>query len=288
MLALVLLLPLGAALATGGRVQRGIALALALGALPAPWFAPAWPLGRAVLALTTIWGAARVFELASQPAGWPLGRRLFHALAFIDTRRLVARPPCLSRAHVVRALAFVPPLLAGAALAVLAGRASGPAHWALRWGGGLVAAYALTEVVYAGIWASYRAVGQVLPELHRDPVLSRSVGELWGQRWNTTVGSWLSAHCFRPLARRRWPLLGLCAAFAASALLHTYFALVPLGPRPAAWAAAYFAVQLGLVLAERPLGVARWRPAAAHAWVLTVMIASSPLMVEPLLRIAGA
>ena len=282
------LIAAGAILADGGRRRRALAVAVAALGLPLTWLSPHLPLLRACLAITIIWGCFRVYELARGPA-MPLSRRLFHALAFVDSRRIEPRPPALPGRRLLRALLFAPLAAGGLWLAlVVAPRATGHGGLALRWSGGLVFAYGLTEVVYVLIWTSYRVRGQLLPALHRDPILSRSVGELWGARWNLTVGSWLREHCFRPLARRGHARAGVALAFAVSALLHTYFALLPLGPAMALCMLAFFALQGVLVLAESVLHIARWPTAAARTWFAAVMILASPLFIEPLLRIVAS
>jgi hypothetical protein len=281
------LIAVGAVLADGGRHRRALAVAVAALGLPLTWLSPPLPLFRAILAITIIWGCFRVYELARGPAT-PLSRRLFHALAFVDSRRIEARPPALPGRQLLRALLFAPLAAAGLGLAlVIAPRVAGHGGLVVRWAGGLVFAYGLTEVVYALIWTSYRVRGQLLPVLHRDPILSRSVGELWGARWNLTVGRWLREHCFRPLARRGHPRAGIALAFAVSAVLHTYFALLPLGPAMAVCMLAFFALQGVLVLAESALRIAHWPAAAARTWFAAVMILASPLFIEPLLRIVA-
>ena len=67
--------------------------------------------------------------------------------------------------------------------------------------------------------------------------------EFWGERWNRTVGEWLYRFAFRPLARRRRPMLGLAAAFALSALLHAWMFVVALDVRAGFMAGAFFLVQ---------------------------------------------
>ena len=77
------------------------------------------------------------------------------------------------------------------------------------------------------------------------------------------------------------------AAFFASAALHAYAVLCGIGTAMALVMLAYFLVQGLLVLLERLLGVQRWSHAAAHAWLLSVMILTSPLFVEPALQTLG-
>ena len=47
----------------------------------------------------------------------------------------------------------------------------------------------------------------------------------------------------------------------------------------------FFLIQGVFVLCELPMGVARWRPALAHAWTVVAVLGCSPLFIEPLLRI---
>jgi hypothetical protein len=44
-------------------------------------------------------------------------------------------------------------------------------------------------------------------------------------------------------------------------------------------------VQGLFALIEIPLGVKRWSPAAAHAWVIVLMVTTSPLFCEPFLHV---
>lgn len=280
-LACFVLVPLGAVLATGTHARRRLAVIVAAGALAAPYPVRDRPWLAAMVALSAAWGLARVYELARDRRERWLRARVTHALAFVDTRRVIAVAPAVAWRQVVRVLVFLPPAVVGFCIA-----AASPTPGLVRWTAGVVGVYCVTEVAYAAIWAGYRATGQQLPLLHRDPVLARSVGEFWGERWNTTVGRWLRAHCFAPAVRHGRPLLGVIFAFAASAALHAYVVVVA-GPLLAAAIAGFFGVQLGLVMIERALGIARWPAAVAHVWVIATLVVSSPLFVEPLLRVLG-
>jgi hypothetical protein len=50
---------------------------------------------------------------------------------------------------------------------------------------------------------------------------------------------------------------------------------------------AFFFVQGIFVILETRLGVSRWSRPARRAWTVTIMVASSPLFVEPALRVLG-
>ncbi len=144
------------------------------------------------------------------------------------------------------------------------------------------------EAIYAGLFpALYRGLGKELLPLHRSPGAARSVTEFWGSRWNLTVTNWFRQHIFTPLARAGRPKAGMALAFAASAVMHAYIALVAAGLLMAGIMLAYFLVQGALALIERPLGVPRWSPVAGHAWTVALMTATSPMFTEPFLRCVG-
>lgn len=145
-------------------------------------------------------------------------------------------------------------------------------------------AYAAVESGYAFTAVVYRLAGFAPPPLHVWPIASMSAGELWGERWARPVSRWLREHCFRPLARRGHPLLGLFFGFVVSAIGHAYPVLVALDPIMAASMFAFFVAQGTFVIAETRLGVSRWSRPARRTWTATIMIATSPLFVEPALR----
>jgi D-alanyl-lipoteichoic acid acyltransferase DltB (MBOAT superfamily) len=124
-----------------------------------------------------------------------------------------------------------------------------------------------------------------VPVLHDVPIRSRTIAEFWSQRWNRVVSTWLRSTLFMPLARRRQPLLGLCAAFAVSVALHAYVAWAAVGGGPALWASIFFAAQVPLIVVERRIGVAGWPAPAARAWTIAWLCLLSPLFTEPVLRV---
>ena len=144
-----------------------------------------------------------------------------------------------------------------------------------------------TDVAYGAITLLARLVGLSFPAIHRDPILSRSVREFWGRRWNRVVSGWLDARFHRPMARLGHPFVGMAFAFAFSAALHAYATHPALGSRWAVIVGAYFLLQGALAFVEGPLRVARWRPAAGHAWVILVMGGLSPLFCEPFLQVVA-
>jgi hypothetical protein len=213
--------------------------------------------------------------------------RVVHALLVTDSFQLRPVQRGLDRRMATRAVLFLALLEVGRRIAfdLAPHLPEGAPRLAVRWLGVLVFVYALTDAAYAVVALLHRAAGYASPMIHRDPVLSRSVREFWGNRWNRIVGGWLRAYIYRPLARRGQAGLGMLLAFVASALIHLYVALPALGTEQALIVAAFFVVQGVFALVEGPLRVASWPPWAGHTWTLTAMIATSPLFVEPLLRV---
>ena len=135
----------------------------------------------------------------------------------------------------------------------------------------------------------YGALGFDVPPLHEMPARSRSVQELWGERWARPISDWLGATFFKPWARRRRPLVGVLLAFVVSAAFHAYAIWAGLGLWSGlgmmAWTFAYFVAQALVMTIEQAAGVRRWSKPAGHAWTVAWMLALSPMFVEPALHL---
>lgn len=264
--------------------QRVVSVALAaVVMLVLPWFAGATPLIRGLFALNFI-SVFRIIDVVRSRDGWSASRRVAHAMSFVDTRLLRREPPRVDARAIGAGLVWAG-IATGALLAV---RALGPYGLVVevaRLGAGLVFTYAAIEAGYTLIRAGHHAAGFVPPPLHVWPLASLTIAEFWGSRWARPVSHWLRSNCFLPLARRRRPALGVLLCFVVSGFTHAYPVLVAIGPAMAGVMFGYFAVQGLAVAAEARLGTARWPRAARRAWSVIVMVASSPLFVEPCLRV---
>ena len=290
-------------LASGSPRRRALAIVVVVADALLPFAVPAasHPL-RGALALSALATSLRTLDLLKRRAPVSAWRRVAHVIAMIDTFRATRAPrrlpvelftslsyaiPAALGLWLALSLApnLAPSLAAHPASTTAAYGSTTAAYWTTRWTGGLLLAYASTEVVYGVVWSAYTMSGLRVPRIHRAPILARSIQEFWGQRWNINVSAWLAAHCFRPLARRGHPALGLTAAFATSAALHAYIAEAALGRRWTFVVLAYFLLQGFFALIEEPLGVKRWPRWLGHTWVVVLMIATSPLFCEPFLRV---
>lgn len=278
-------LPLQVALAVVAALvaRRAKPVAVVLGAagfFGVPWLAGPIPLVRGLDALLGGVALLRVIDLARSNESWDAQRRLLHVFSFVDSRTLRPAPRQVDFRAIGRALAW--DALSAAGFYV----AHSPSQL-VRWAGGLVFVYAAIEAGYELICAAYRALGFVTPRLHALPLASLSVTELWGMRWARPVSAWLRETCFRPLVRLGHPKVGLVLAFAASALGHAYPVVVAVDLSLGAVMFAFFVAQAIFVILEAVLGASRWPRPARRTWTIVLMVGSSPLFVEPALRVLG-
>ncbi|HET8671218.1 MAG TPA: MBOAT family protein, partial [Candidatus Saccharimonadales bacterium] len=214
------------------------------------------------------------------------GARLWHVFGLVDTRQTTRVPPAIDSKALGKTIVYA--VLAAIGLMVvtdLAPATYGIGYWLLRWLGGALFFYSLADAVEGGVRTLYRAMGIFVPRQQIVPIVSRSVQEFWGKRWNRAVGAWLRTHCFLPFARRRLIRTGFVAAFCASAVFHAYFTWVSVGGVMALAMVIFFLIQGGFVLLELRTQVTRWHPILTHAWTVAAVLGCSPLFIEPLLRI---
>jgi hypothetical protein len=263
---------------------RAVAIVLGFAAfLGPPWLAGDNALLRGLAALLGWVELLRIADVArvAKREKWNALRRIVHVASFVDTRSLTRAPPSVDIRAIARALLW------GALAAAAFFSLTKQPLVVVKWAAGLVFAYATIEAGYAlASGVLYRSLGFITPPLHVWPLASLSIGELWGVRWARPISTWLREHCLRPFARRRRPMLGLFIGFLVSAIGHAYPVLVALADhRPAAMMFAFFFLQGLFVLIETRLGITRWPRPVRRLWTVTLMIASSPLFVEPALRV---
>lgn len=220
-------------------------------------------------------------------------RRVWFLLALFDLRQLVRRAPGLARAESLWLLVHLGLVALGVGLVYGLGPGLGlgpghPGYWLIRWAGGGLLFYGLVEVLHSSFLVAYRALGMVFPRINDRPILSRTLGEFWGRRWNRVVGGWLRSYLYFPLARSGRAGLGVAAAFAASTLLHFWVAWVPLDVGAGATMASFFVIQGGGVALERRLGADEWPPTRQRIWFASWFLLTGPLFIEPILRMLGA
>lgn len=282
---------LSAALLAAGPIwRRATAVLVAGAALPVPYFAPVdYPTYRAFVALGGLWCLARVVELIRARGPIPPGRRAWHAIGLVDTLHVRRMAPTVDMPALTRLLVCAPLVVVGLAGVCSSSQLlSGAPRLAGRWAMGALFAYAAVEVVVSVVILAYAALGIDPRPLHDDPIRSKTITEFWGRRWNRAVHRFLKQTFFVPVARRGYTELGMALSFLVSAFIHFAFMLPAVGAFWAGMMGAFFLLQLPFLWAERALGVARWPTPLARTWTLTLLLASSPLFVEPLLQIVDA
>jgi hypothetical protein len=150
---------------------------------------------------------------------------------------------------------------------------------------GIILLYTLAEFLKDLVHFCFLASGAAMRPIHDTPIAARSLRDFWGKRWNRAVSAWLHRFVFLPLARQHRPDLGLLCACLVSGALHAWVALVALGAFAAFELAMFFGLQGVFILAEDPLHVHAWPVPLARAWTLTILLATSPLIICPYLRI---
>jgi hypothetical protein len=268
--------------------RRHASLALALGSLCAPWFAPQGSVLRAFVALYLLWACTKVFDMTrDRERRSPLFRWIW-MLVLHDLRRdgyarhgarPELRPGLLASALVALALTFAALFLALFVAPTLAPAAG----WLLHHGAGILVCYFGVEGALRTFEFFDRCFGLSPPVLHQHPVLSLSLAEFWGRRWNRVVGHWLFTALYRPLALRQHPVLAVLAAFVGSALLHQYFTWAAIGFGWSLIMASFFLLQVPLLLLEAAFRQQRWPRPLRRAWTVACLVLSSPLFVAPTL-----
>ena len=108
------------------------------------------------------------------------------------------------------------------------------------------------ELLAALITLLWLPAGCLVPALHRQPFLARSVADFWS-RWNLWFNNWFRHTIFIPLRHR--PVAALLLAFAVSGVIHEWVINVPLylvsGRALFGSTMAYFLIQGAGVLFER-------------------------------------
>ena len=249
---------------------------------------PGEPSYRFVVAVFAAFATMHFVDLVRDRRHWSWTQRVMIMLTPFDARRLRRAPGSVGLRLWATGSAFLVLALLAAAFAVHGGRLTGDSPATpLRLAAGLVAVYCLPEVLSAYLRAGYGMLGLRIPVLHRPPILSRTIGDLWGARWNLTVRNWLFTHLYLPVTKWHSSGAGLAVAFAGSAAIHAWLAAVSLDVRAALAWTAFFLVHGILAIVETRIGIERWRPAIARTWTLGWCVITSPLFVEPMIRIAA-
>jgi hypothetical protein len=236
-------------------VPLALLLTTALATLPLvpPWVG-LWTVAGAIFhGLKWItWRVARRAGLARsrwRTAAWFLLWAGLDARAWFDEARRPERP---SAKEVAGALAKTG---AGAALIWIVARRMPEDDPLLRgWVGLLGTAWFLLFGGLHLLSAAWRRLGVDAPPLWRSPLLARSLGDFWGNRWNLAFRDAARSTLFGPVRRRLGTAAAVGAVFVASGIAHDLVLSVP-ARGGYGLPTAYFLLQAaGTYLDRSPLG----------------------------------
>ena len=262
------------------RVWRMWAAPVVVGLFVASWFVPGTQIARAIAAFIPVASLMLIIELTAEARQKLSSRECWRIRRAPISEVLSWRSVWLVLLNIF--------IASSAFLTLFQTRhPSSNAMSLLRLGAGVALLYAAAELLFevCGLW--FLMAGYSLPLMHRAPIAARSVGEFWGQRWNIIVSAWLRTFVFWPLARRRFAGVGVFCCFLVSGAFHAWPMLAALGTVAALSTAVFFVFQGVVVLAESRLRIHTWPVAMARAWTLVILLASSPLYIDPGLRLFG-
>lgn len=162
-----------------------------------------------------------------------------------------------------------------------------PADWPLV--RGWTAMVGIVFLLHFGLFhllsCFWRAIGIDAKPLMDWPIISTSVSEFWGRRWNRAFRDLTHRFLFRPLTRLIGPRWGLTAGFLFSGLVHELVITVPAGGGYGG-PTQFFALQAAALFAERtPLAhrLGLNRPHSFTGWLFTasVLILPAALLFPP-------
>jgi hypothetical protein len=193
--------------------------------------------------------------------------RLYFLMSWFGTRELKRRPRSFHAAALLQSVAGTL-VFAAMVAAVQAIPASG-LWFGPRWLAGGLMLFAFAEAATGFHNFLTALLGLTVPGLLNSPVLSRSIGQFWTERWNPGASVLFRKACYEPLARHG-RVRALFAAFIVSGIGHLLLGYVMLGRWgiSVVWG-AFFSVQPLLILLEHRIHVRRWRPAGracGHGW----------------------
>lgn len=262
-------------------------VAMLFGAIALPFFVPAGPIVRALASALSLLALVKVLRVWEDPSRWPARVRTWHALAPFDVDKATPVAPRLDRRLLGWTLLHA--AIALGALALLFALPRSLPLWIqvlrLLLGGAVV--YAGMEAIVGALRIAHRLAGIQIPPLQDRPLLSLSIREFWNRRWNRPVSGWLDTFVFEPVAKRRGATVGLLAAFAASGLLHAWVFLASVGWIAAISAGLFFVFQGFFVLVESFVDIRKASHGLRRMWTLGLLALSSPLFVDPVLRVFG-
>ena len=145
---------------------------------------------------------------------------------------------------------------------------------------GWVGMAGIVMVLHFGIFhvlsCAWRRAGVEARPLMNRPVVSVSLGEFWGRRWNTAFRDLTHRFLFRPLTRRIGVRAGIAGGFLFSGLVHELVISVPAGGGYGG-PTLFFTVQgLGILVERSRSGRGIGLAQDGRGWLFTMLVLVLP------------
>jgi alginate O-acetyltransferase complex protein AlgI len=130
---------------------------------------------------------------------------------------------------------------------------------------------------------SWRRAGIQAPPLMNKPLMSKSLAEFWGRRWNTAFRDLTHRFLFRPLTRRLGVRAGLAGGFVFSGLVHDLVISWPAGGGYGG-PTLFFSIQaLGMLIERSRFGHEVGLARGIRGWFFTMLalLLPAPLLFHP-------
>jgi Membrane bound O-acyl transferase family len=209
------------------------------------------------LLATSVYAACKALTWSMTEAGsaprWKHIAYLFawpgmDAATFLEPQAVTARCPADEWTRATRNL------LTGTLLVFVAARRFPPEDTLVI---GWIGMIGLIQMLHFGAFhllsCTWRACNCLAGPLMNRPLVSTSLAEFWGRRWNTAFRDLTHRFLFRPLASRLGPRTAALAGFALSGLVHDLVISVPAGGGYGG-PTLFFAIQGLAVTVERSRG----------------------------------
>jgi len=123
---------------------------------------------------------------------------------------------------------------------------------------------------------AWRTAGVNAQPIMQSPILSRSLAELWGRRWNLAFHELVHRWTFRPLRSRAGVHAAMMGVFLLSGLIHDLVISVP-ARGGYGMPTAYFILQGAGLFVERTVpGRRLGLGSGLRGWLFTVVFAAAP------------
>ena len=262
----------------------------------APRWAFMWGLSFAIFGSLKLlsWVTTRSDAPAWKHLAYLLGWPGMDAAAFLDRGRVSVKP--VSRSELIFAISKL--ALGVTFLWLVTPAVSGHADLA-GWMGMIGIVFVLHFGLFHLLSCLWRSMGIAARPIMNWPIVSQSISEFWGRRWNLAFRDLTHRFLFQPLIRRLGPVGALLVGFFVSGVLHD---LVISWPAEGGWGlpTGYFLLQGIGVLIERSksghrCGLGRGLAGRVFCWFVIVL--PSPLLfhspfnrrvIQPFLSAIGA